>query len=129
MSRVATAPRLVRLRASRRRERRAPGAAREPRRTFSRAHVFRARDGTELFYWRESTLLVARVEAGAEFRVLGRTVLFTSAYARWSFHAEYDIDPEGRRFVMVKRSSETSHRIVVVLNWFDELRRQVGESP
>jgi len=86
-----------------------------------------SRDGSELFYWHESELLTARVATSPEFRVLDRTVLFAAAsYARWPFHSNYDVDPAGRRFVMVRRSDETSHRIVVVLNWFEALRRQMG---
>ena len=36
----------------------------------------------------------------------------------------YDVSPDGERFVMVKDESNAS-RLNVVLNWFDELRTRV----
>jgi hypothetical protein len=37
-------------------------------------------------------------------------------------HPNYDVSPDGQRFVMVKDESG-SGRLNVVLNWFDELTR------
>ena len=41
------------------------------------------------------------------------------------FRAEYDIHPEGDRFLMIEQEEEKriSH-INVVLNWFEELKRK-----
>jgi len=36
----------------------------------------------------------------------------------------YDVTPDGQRFVMVKEES-TARRLNVVLNWFEELKRLV----
>ncbi len=35
----------------------------------------------------------------------------------------YDITPDGQRFVMVKDVSQPSRKILVDLNWFEELKR------
>jgi hypothetical protein len=43
--------------------------------------------------------------------------------------ANYDISPDGKRFVMVEEPQEASAsgpaRIHVILNWLDELKRRV----
>ena len=39
----------------------------------------------------------------------------------------YDVSPDGQRFLMVKRRTEEERReVVVVLNWFEELRERMG---
>jgi serine/threonine-protein kinase len=40
------------------------------------------------------------------------------------FSRPYDITPDGKRFLMIEKSSE-SDSVVVVLNWFEELKRLV----
>ena len=44
-----------------------------------------------------------------------------------TFWPNYDVTPDGQRFVMVKRidQDETPTQINVVLNWADELKRRV----
>jgi len=51
-------------------------------------------------------------------------VLFEQRYAFGSAQtvANYDVSPDGQRFVMVKDDS-ASGRINLVLNWFEELKR------
>jgi hypothetical protein len=40
----------------------------------------------------------------------------------------YDVTPDGQRFVMVKPSEQelAATQINVVLNWFEDLKRRVG---
>ncbi|HWO88293.1 MAG TPA: protein kinase, partial [Gemmatimonadales bacterium] len=93
-----------------------------------------SRSGRELFYlgrsaWRgsgdagrEPTMFVATFTAGAEFRVLARTPLFPSSdYEVAAPHANYDVFPDGRSFVMVRQGRLAE--IVYVQNW-PELARQ-----
>jgi hypothetical protein len=35
----------------------------------------------------------------------------------------YDVSPDGSRFLMVRVGDQSSTPLVVVLNWFEELRR------
>jgi hypothetical protein len=37
----------------------------------------------------------------------------------------YDVSADGRRFLMVQGEPETTSRMNVVLNWFEELKRRV----
>jgi serine/threonine-protein kinase len=83
-------------------------------------------DGTELFYRNGAALMAAAVETTPDFRVRSREVLFEGPYAQWVYHSNYDIHPDGERFVMIKPIEQESARLVVVLNWFEELRRRAG---
>ncbi len=38
----------------------------------------------------------------------------------------YDVTPDGRRFVMLRAEQEELAELNVVLNWFEELKAQVG---
>ncbi len=55
-----------------------------------------------------------------------REVLFSGAYAVNPDHTNYDVHPDGRRFVVL-RPSEEETTLVVVLNWFEELRARMGQ--
>ncbi len=53
-------------------------------------------------------------------------VLFEGRYA--TTFANYDISPDGQRFLMIKAADEEegqAGQINVVLNWFEELKRLV----
>jgi len=49
-------------------------------------------------------------------------------YTGESTHRSYDITPDGRRFVMIRKSAVTApptEQLIVVENFFDVLRRKV----
>ncbi len=55
------------------------------------------------------------------------TVIFEGPYAYSSFSPNFDVTPDGQRFLMVKIPPESAPReISVVLNWFVELKAKVG---
>ncbi len=83
-----------------------------------------SRDGSELFYRHGLALMVAAVETTPDFRVRSRQALFEGLYVQWFWHSNYDVHPDGERFVMIKPAEEESSRLVVVLNWSEELRRR-----
>jgi hypothetical protein len=85
-----------------------------------------ARDGRTLFYRslgpRQQQLIAATVENRAEFRVLFRTAPFDVAeYEAATPHANYDVMPDGKSFVMVRmgRLSE----FVYLQHWIEGLER------
>jgi serine/threonine-protein kinase len=82
-----------------------------------------SRDGSELFYRNGPELIAVDVETMPSFRVRSREVLFEGSYALWPYHSNYDVHPDGRRFVMIKPFESIEARMVVVLSWFDELLR------
>jgi serine/threonine-protein kinase len=87
-----------------------------------------ARNGKELFYRDESAALVA-VPVGTAGRTLdwGAPVrLFDSKDASSQPDRNYDVTPDGRRFLMIKEdASRQPDPIVVVLDWSEELKRLV----
>jgi hypothetical protein len=54
-------------------------------------------------------------------------VLFTGSYFIGGLDRNYDISPDGQRFLMMKQAEQTSapSQIIVVENWFEELKRLV----
>jgi dipeptidyl aminopeptidase/acylaminoacyl peptidase len=85
-----------------------------------------SRDGSELFYRSGAALMVAAVETTPDFRVRSRQMLFEGPYTHRRYHSNYDVHPDGEWFVMIKPAEEESARLVVVLNWSEELRRRSG---
>jgi len=76
--------------------------------------------GHELFYWNDKRLMAVRLELKDRPRVLSyRTVLETS-YAR-ADHANYDVHPDGKRFVIVTGRAQPQ-RIIVAINPFTRAR-------
>jgi eukaryotic-like serine/threonine-protein kinase len=85
--------------------------------------------GRELFYLDESnTLMAVPVQTSGPQFTFGRPAkVFDTTYAG-SFYS-YDVTPDGRRFLMMKESpaggQTQSRSIVLVLNWFEEVKRRV----
>ncbi len=110
-------------------------------------------DGTRLFY-RNSAQVIAvtiarqnaeappehddaglsaeRQRPGAESRspltITGRTTLFEADYSTHPWHPNYDVAPGGKHFVMLRPSTDET-QLIVVVNWVDELRRRIAETP
>jgi len=85
--------------------------------------VWRA-DGRELFYRGATQLISVRFAPGTRLAVAGTTPLFTDDYLRVPLGVDYDVFPDGKRFVMVRdRSPATSGLpIIVKLNWLAKAR-------
>jgi len=78
-------------------------------------------DGSEIFFRRGGKLLAASVIRTPELRVGQPVELFDGPYTLDLMgHQRYDVGPDGQ-FLMVENSDD--FRIVVVLNWFEELKR------
>jgi serine/threonine-protein kinase len=90
-----------------------------------------SRDGKEIFYRNGVTILSARVLPGSVFRVDPPRTLFEGGfYGNPAMERIYDVAPDGR-FVMVENEpndNATPASIVVVLNWFKELKARVPGS-
>ncbi|MDA2928116.1 protein kinase, partial [Acidobacteria bacterium AH-259-G07] len=86
-----------------------------------------APDGRELFYRNQKKMMALAIESVGEFRPAKPRLLFEGQY-RASGYRDYDIAPDGQRFLMIKegvQTGETRQEIIVVLNWFEELKRLV----
>ena len=89
-----------------------------------------AHSGRELFYRNSSDQLVAaEIISEPMFSVGEQRILFSvGEYESDRDHRTYDISADDQRFVMIKRSSEASDpKLVLVENWFEELKERVGK--
>jgi Tol biopolymer transport system component len=82
-----------------------------------------APDGRELFYRNGVEMIAVPVTTNPSFAITGeRQHLFSnSGYLRMPIVSNYDVHPDGQRFLMVEAIG--GERINIVLNWFEELKR------
>jgi len=77
--------------------------------------------GRELFFRGPGSSMMAAAVTPKPALVIGTPVrLFEGDYAM-----DYDVTPDGKRFIMLRETSSTT-RLDVVLNWFDDVRRRLA---
>ncbi len=83
-------------------------------------------NGRELFYrsLNGQSMMAVRVETEPTFAAGSPEVLFTGSYY-FGAGRNYDLSPDGQRFLMIKEEEVGGAQINVVLNWFEELKRLV----
>jgi serine/threonine-protein kinase len=85
------------------------------------------RGGRELVFLDSANHMsaVAVEGEGGSFRAGAPSTLFTTVYARPDVYRTYDVTPDGQRFLVIKEVDDvpTLTSLVVVENWFDELKR------
>ena len=74
------------------------------------------RDGRELFYWNDGRLIAARLDLRNLPQVVSSTTVLKTSYAS-ADHPNYDVHPDGKRFVVVTGRARPQ-RIIVALNLF-----------
>ncbi len=82
--------------------------------------------GKELFYTSFDRLMAVRIET-EPFLAGNPEILFTGNYFS-PIGRNYDIHPEGQKFLMmreVEQTGGTRQELIVVQNWFEELKRLV----
>ena len=87
-----------------------------------------ARSGRELFYRNGDKMMAAAVEIKPGFSAAKPRLLFEGHYETsiYTFHPNYDVTPDGQRFLMIRGTEQKSAtQINVVLNWSDELKQRV----
>jgi serine/threonine-protein kinase len=86
-----------------------------------------SRDGSELFYRGPTHFVAAAVSTAPSFAVRGRTELFpVGQLLAGAGHPQYDVHPDGERFLMLLQGSVVPTALVLVQNWFDEVEARVG---
>jgi len=79
----------------------------------------------ELFYRNGSALEGVSIKTQPTFTQGSPEVLFTGNYLTGPTNRQYDISPDGQRFLMIRAVEESTDQINIVLNWFEELKRLV----
>jgi serine/threonine-protein kinase len=85
--------------------------------------------GRELFYRKSDQMLAAPVRIQQTLTVGAPRVLFEDASYPLTLvgNANYDVFPDGNRFVIVQGTATlVEPRVILVLNWFEELKRLVS---
>jgi serine/threonine-protein kinase len=101
-----------------------------------------ARSGRELFYLAppgqsagggaesDVAMMAVPIEPGSVFRALNPTRLFGGPYFTGLNGRTYDVSADGQRFLMIKDKTagavSASRRIIVVENFFEELKRRAA---
>jgi Tol biopolymer transport system component len=86
-------------------------------------------NGRELFYRNGNKMMTVDISSKPGFAVGKPRMLFEGKYEGAPVPvANYDVSPDGQRFLMLKPSEQEQAaptQINVVLNWFEELKRRV----
>ena len=84
-------------------------------------------DGTELFYHDVTSMLSVEIGQGRILERAPTRVLFPHIYRKNGNVANYDVDVDGSRFLMVKdpEAAPAPRQVHVILNWFEELKERV----
>ena len=86
-------------------------------------------DGRELFYRRGDQLVAVGVQTKPDFVAATPRLLFEGAYEVVEGARNYDVAPDGKRFVMVRTdSTDAPQSFYVVSNWFNELKARAAQS-
>ena len=86
-----------------------------------------APDGKEIFYRWDDKVMVVPVRLAPEFRAERPRVLFEDRFEDGlpGHVRNYDISADGERFLMLQGEQTGPNEVVVVFNWFEELKRLV----
>ena len=72
-------------------------------------------------------MMTAPIESGPGFRAGNPMRLFSGSYFAGVSGRTYDATRDGQRFLMIKNKATgpaATNRIIVVENWFEELKRR-----
>jgi Tol biopolymer transport system component len=88
-----------------------------------------AHNGRELFYRNAAgDLVAAEVAPGPFFRITSERILFAAiGYNLDNRNHHYTVSGDDRSFLFVRGKGSTSSHLVVVQNWFEELKAKVGK--
>jgi serine/threonine-protein kinase len=85
--------------------------------------------GRELFYRSDSKMMAVDIATQPGFAVGKPRMLFEGGYVPTPYtFPNYDVSSDGQRFLMLKpveAGDAAPTQIIVVLNWFEELKRRV----
>ncbi len=77
-------------------------------------------DGRTLYYVQGLKMIAASIETTPAIRIVDRKVLFEEEFVQYRWSRQFDLTPDGTRFIMIKNPPRST--IEVITNWFAELR-------
>ena len=99
------------------------GGGRVPVSTEGGGEPLWSRDGKRLFYRTGAKLMAATIATAPTLAVTTRELLFEGPFATDNYHPNYDVAPDGKRFVMIQPVEE-GRQLVMISNWIEELRQR-----
>jgi serine/threonine-protein kinase len=83
-------------------------------------------DGRTIYYRRADTLFATAVQTRPTFAVGQRRTVLVTDFLENPNHTNYDRNGRTGEFVMIARGEGAETALVVVLNWFEEVRQRMG---
>jgi len=71
-------------------------------------------------------MMAAYVETGATTAVTRRVVMFEGDFIATAPHANYDVGPGAREFVMIAPAAGIGSQLVMIQNWVAEFRARIA---
>lgn len=86
-----------------------------------------ARNGRELFFWQVDNMMAVDVTTEPAFGTSKPGVLFEGVYDFAPGQINYDVAPDGQRFMMIKEPppGPVEEQLRTVPSWFEQLKRHV----
>jgi serine/threonine protein kinase/Tol biopolymer transport system component len=81
-----------------------------------------SRSGRDIFYRDGHDLMAVAVDGSQGFTAGRPRALFRDTIPPW-LNGGYDVSPDGQRFVTMEIEEDGAKRIVMLLDWFEELKR------
>ena len=87
-------------------------------------------DGREVYYRNsKGDLVAAQIDASGDFHVTGERPLFSAqTYVSDNRHRAYSVSPDGKSFYFIEPLAGTPSQLIVVTNWWEELKAKVGHA-
>ncbi|MBA3646151.1 MAG: serine/threonine-protein kinase [Gemmatimonadaceae bacterium] len=86
-----------------------------------------SRSGHQIFYRNGPRLMAADISGGGIPSVASRRQMLTASVPEQASAANYDVSPDGKRVLMGVPNGAAAN-LVVVVNWFTEVRRKLAEA-
>lgn len=85
-----------------------------------------SRDGRELYYRNGRMTMVVAIDAKQEIHASKPKMIFEGDFASPGSTPQYDVSPDGKRFLMLKgQVSKPVKKINVIVNWQEELKQKM----
>ena len=90
-----------------------------------------SRDGRELFFRSGDQMMVVEVGQQPTFSTSRPKPLFAAVFTRGDIYANYDVSPDGARFIVVNPGEDERRAtdVSVLLNWTEELKQKIPAGP
>ncbi len=82
-------------------------------------------DGQTLYYIEGQQLIEVTLETEPVIQVLSRETLFEGGFVQYRWSRQYDIHPDGKRFIMIESPPRTD--VEVITNWFQVLQQAMAD--